>query len=56
MKIELDRERKLFLLQALKDGGFEAEQFNKVFATGNPCFMTDEQIKAEIERLERIIE
>lgn len=56
MRVELNRERKLFLLQALKDGGFEAEQFNTVFGTLNPSFMTDEQIKAEIERLKGIKE
>lgn len=54
MRITLDREKKLFLLQALRDGHFEAEQFNIVFNTGNPSFMTDEQIQAEIERLQQI--
>ena len=54
MRIELDREKRIALLQALRDGYFDTDSF---FDEGNgkPVkFMGEDEIEAEITRLDRI--
>lgn len=54
MRIELDREKRIALLQALRDGYFDTDSF---FDEGNgkPVkFMGEDEIEAEITRLDRL--
>lgn len=54
MRIELDREKRIVLLQALRDGYFDTDSF---FDDGNgkPVkFMGEDEIEAEITRIDRL--
>lgn len=50
MRIELDREKKLVLLQALKDGYIDSNTIMD-WADSRLSNMTDDEIEKELERL-----
>lgn len=54
MKIELDREKRIVLLQALRDGYFDTERFFDEGSAKPVKFMTEDEIEAEITRIDRL--
>lgn len=53
MKIELDREKRIVLLQALRDGYFDTDLFFDEGSAKPVKYMDEAEIEAEITRIER---
>ena len=54
MRIELDREKRIILLTALRDGYFDTESFFDEGSAKPVKFMTEDEIEAEITRIDRL--
>ena len=54
MKIELDREKRIVLLQALRDGYFDTDRFFDEGSAKPVKFMAEDEIEAEITRIDRL--